>query len=138
MLLIPKKTKFRFVHSTKYEGPVKGNRKVSFGDFGLRAEEGCYISNKSIEAARKVASRFLKKRGLLLWIRIFPHLGKTKKPLEVRMGSGKGSIEDWVAVVKKGTIMFEIQGLDEKTSRVLMRKISSKLPLICKMIGRDN
>lgn len=138
MLLTPKKTKFRFVHSTKYEGKAKGNKDVVFGDFGLMAEEGCYISNRSIEAARKVASRFLKKQGLMLWIRIFPHLGKTKKPLEVRMGSGKGSVESWVAVVKKGTVMFEVQGLDESTSRVLMRKMSSKLPLNCKMVKKNN
>jgi len=91
-MLIPKKTKYRYSHIIKYEGHAKGNQKVSFGDYGLQAQEGAYISNRSIEAGRKVISPFVKKTGKM-WIRVFPHLGKTKKPLEVRMGSGKGSVE---------------------------------------------
>ena len=126
-MLIPKKTKYRYNHSLKYEGKAKGNSQLSYGDFGLQAQEGVYISNKALEAGRKVISPFVKKTGKM-WIRVFPHLGKTKKPLEVRMGSGKGSVEDWVAVVKSGTIVFEIQGLTRSTSYKVLKQASHKLP----------
>ena len=134
-MLIPKKTKYRYNHSWKYEGAAKGNNKISYGDFGLQAEEGAYISNRVIEAGRKVISPFVKKSGKM-WIRIYPHLGKTKKPLEVRMGSGKGSVENWVAVVKMGTIIFEVQGLPKTTSFEILKKASYKFPIKCKVVER--
>lgn len=91
-MLIPKKTKYRYPHRLKYEGYAKGNKEITWGQFGLQAEQGSYITNNQIEAARKVISKFVKKVGKMQ-INIFPHLAKTKKPLEVRMGSGKGSID---------------------------------------------
>jgi len=106
---------------------VKGNSKVNYGDYGLQAQEGAYISNRVIEAARKVISPHVKKTGKM-WIRVFPHLGKTKKPLEVRMGSGKGSVESWVAVVKAGTIIFEVQGLTKEIAYKVLKQASYKLP----------
>jgi len=138
-MLIPKKTKYRFNHSLKYEGKVKGNKEVNYGDFGLQALEGNYISNKVIESGRKVISPYIKLKGKengKMWIRIFPHLGKSKKPLEVRMGSGKGSIENWVAVVKSGTIIFEIKGLSRENSYFILKKASYKLPGKYKIIER--
>jgi len=131
----PKKTKFRYNHSWKYEGLAKGNKEVSFGEFGLQAQEGAYISNKVIEAGRKVISPFVKKNGKI-WIRIFPHLGKTMKPLEVRMGSGKGSVEKWVSVVKAGTVIFEIKGLTKIASYEVLKRASYKFPIKCKVIER--
>src|SRR4051812_3519989 len=109
-MLIPKKTKYRYPHIVKYEGYAKGHKEINWGKFGLQAKEGTYITNNQIEAARKVISRFIKKIGKMR-INIFPHLAKTKKPLEVRMGSGKGSVDSWVAVVKEGTVLFEVSEL---------------------------
>lgn len=136
MLTQPRKTKFRYNHSWKYEGSAKGNKEVNFGDFGLQAQEGAYISNKVIEAGRKVISPFVKKNGKM-WIRIFPHLGKTMKPLEVRMGSGKGSVEKWVSVVKAGTVIFEIQGLTKTSSYEVLKRASYKFPIKCKVIEKN-
>ncbi|CAI2190788.1 6719_t:CDS:2, partial [Funneliformis geosporum] len=110
-----------------YEGHAKGNQEVNFGDYGLQAQEGTYISNRAIEAGRKVISPFVKKTGKM-WIRVFPQLGKTKKPLEVRMGSGKGSVESWVAVVKAGTVIFEVQGLPKDVAYKVLAQVSYKLP----------
>ena len=100
-MLMPKRTKYRRPHRVSYEGRTKGGDKVSFGEFGLVATEGAWITSRQIEAARIAINRYMN-RGGKVWIRIFPHLAKTKKPLEVRMGSGKGSPEEWVAVVKTG------------------------------------
>ena len=130
-MLIPKKTKYRYNHSWKYEGHTKGNATLNYGDYGLQAQEGTYISNRALEAGRKVISPFIKKGGKIsgkMWIRVFPHLGKTKKPLEVRMGSGKGSVENWVAVVRAGTIIFEIKGLPKDISHKVLEQVSHKLP----------
>ena len=126
-MLIPKKTKYRYNHYPKYEGPAKGNQEVSFGNYGLQAQKGTYISSRAIEAGRKVISPSVKRTGKM-WIRIFPHWGKTKKPLEVRMGSGKGSIESWEAVVKAGTIIFEVQGLPKDIAYKVLKKAGDKLP----------
>ncbi|WNE39970.1 MAG: 50S ribosomal protein L16 [Mycoplasmataceae bacterium] len=134
-MLIPKKTKYRYSHIVKYEGHAKGNSEVNYGEYGLQAQEGAYISNRVIEAGRKVISPFVKKTGKM-WIRVFPHLGKTKKPLEVRMGSGKGSVDSWVAVVKAGTILFEIQGLPKNASHEVLKKASYKLPIRCKVVEK--
>ena len=134
-MLQPKRTKFRRPHSTKYEGKSKAGNEVSFGEFGLVAESGNYVSNRQIEAARIAMTRYMK-RGGQVWIRIFPHLARTKKPLEVRMGSGKGAPEGWVAVVKPGRVMFEIGGVSEEIAREAFRLASHKLPVKCKFVRK--
>ena len=134
-MLMPKRTKYRRPHRVKYEGKAKGGTEVSFGEYGLQAQEGAWITSRQIEAARIAINRYMK-RGGKVWIRIFPHLAKTKKPLEVRMGSGKGSPEEWVAVVKTGRVMFEVAGVEEEVAREALRLASHKLPVKCKIIGR--
>ena len=134
-LRLSKRTKYRRPHRVSYEGRTKGGDKVSFGEFGLVATEGAWITSRQIEAARIAINRYMN-RGGKVWIRIFPHLAKTKKPLEVRMGSGKGSPEEWVAVVKTGRVLFEVAGLDEATLREALRLASHKLPIKCKIIGK--
>jgi len=134
-MLMPKRTKYRRPHRIKYEGKAKGGKKVDFGEWGLQAQEGAWITSRQIEAARIAITRSLN-RGGKVWIRIFPHLAKTKKPLEVRMGSGKGAPEEWVAVVKKGRVMFEVGGVSEEAAREALRLASHKLPITCKIVGR--
>lgn len=134
-MLQPKRVKFRRPQRLSFEGHAKGGTEVAFGEFGLQALTGAYISNRQIEAARIVLSRYTKKEGTVV-IRIFPHHAKTKKPAEVRMGSGKGAPEDWVAVVKKGCVMFEMQGLPENVAREALRQAAYKLPNRCRVIGR--
>ncbi len=134
-MLQPKRVKFRRPHIISYEGHAKGGKEVSFGEFGLVALEGTYITARQIEAARIVMSRYTK-RGGQVWIRIFPHLAKTKKPAEVRMGSGKGSPEEWVAVVREGCVMFEIGGVAEDAMREALRLAAYKLPIKCKVIKK--
>ena len=134
-MLQPNRVKYRRPHIIKYEGKAKGGKEVSFGEFGLQALEGAWITTRQIEAARVVLARYTK-RGGQIWIRIFPHLAKTKKPAEVRMGSGKGSPEDWVAVVQKGRVMFEIGGVDAEVAREALRLAAYKLPIKCKVVGK--
>ncbi|AOX43555.1 50S ribosomal protein L16 [Spiroplasma sp. NBRC 100390] len=134
-MLVPKRTKYRRPHRIKYEGKAKGNTKVDFGEFGLQSLDGAWITNRQIEAARIAMTRYMKRWGKV-WIRIFPHMAKTKKPLEVRMGSGKGSPEEWVAVVKTGTVMFEVAGVSEETAREALRLAMHKLPVRCKIIKK--
>jgi len=135
-ILIPKKTKYRFPHRTSYEGKAKGNKKLVWGQYGLQAQEGAWIKNNQIEAVRKVIVRFIRKEGKMR-INIFPHLSRTKKPLEVRMGSGKGSIDNWVAVVKAGTIMFELSELRKEIAYQALDAASYKLPIKCKIIDKN-
>jgi len=134
-MLIPKKTKYRYPHSLKYEGLAKGNKKVSWGQFGLQVQQGSYITNNQIEAARKAISKFVKKIGKMR-INIFPHLAKTKKPLEVRMGSGKGSVDSWVAVVKQGTVVFEVSELSKDIAYQALTAAGHKLPVKCKVVEK--
>lgn len=134
-MLMPKRTKYRRPHSLSYEGLSKGGNEVSFGEFGLQAQEGAYITNRQIESARVSLSRFTKRNGQV-WIRIFPHLAKTKKPAEVRMGSGKGNPESWVAVVKKNKILFEVGGINEADAREALRRAAYKLPIKCKVVSK--
>ena len=122
-MLQPKRVKYRRPHGIKYEGLSKAGNEVSFGEFGLQAVSGNWITARQIEAARIVLTRYTKRQGQV-WIRIFPHLAKTKKPAEVRMGSGKGSPESWVAVVKTGRVMFEIGGVSEDIAREALRLAS--------------
>ncbi len=135
-MLLPKRTKYRRPHRVKYEGKAKGGTKVNFGEYGLQAQEGAWITNRQIESARIAMTRYMK-RGGKVWINIFPHLSLTKKPLEVRMGSGKGSPDSWVAVVKEGRIMFEVAGVSEEVAREALRLASHKLPVKCKFVVKE-
>ena len=134
---MPKRTKYRKPHRLTYDGHAKGNTKVSFGEYGLMAKEGAWITARQIEAARIAISRQLK-RGGKLWINIFPHLALTKKPLETRQGKGKGNVEEWVAVVKKGKIMFELADITEEQAREAFRLASHKLPIQCKFVKKGD
>lgn len=127
-MLIPKRTKYRKPHRLTYDGHAKGNTELHFGEYGLMAKEGAYVSAKQIEAARIAMTRYMK-RGGNVWIRIFPHMARTKKPLEVRMGSGKGAPEGWVAVVQPGRVMFEVGGVSEEVAREALRLAAHKLPV---------
>ena len=136
-MLTPKRTKYRRPHRVSYEGKAKGGNKVSFGDYGLMSMQGAWITNRQIEAARVAMTRFMKRQGQV-WIRIFPHMAKTAKPLEVRMGSGKGSPDGFVAVVKEGTVMFEIAGVSEEIAREALRLAQHKLPVKTKFVRRES
>ena len=136
-MLIPSRVKHRRVHRLKYEGRSKGNRELSFGDFGLVALEGAWITNNQIEAARIAMTRYMK-RGGKVFINIFPHMPLTKKQIGTRQGKGKGNVEEWVAVVKKGKIMFEIADVDEATAREALRLASAKLPIKTKFVKKEN
>ena len=114
-MLMPNRTKYRRPHRVSHEGRAKAGREVVFGEYGLVAESGAYVSNRQIESARIAITRYMK-RGGQVWIKIFPHLAITKKPLEVRMGSGKGAPEGWVAVVQPGRILFEVGGVSEENA----------------------
>lgn len=132
---MPKRTKYRRPHRLSYEGKSKAGTEIAFGEYGLVAMTGAYISNNQIEAARVAMTRYMN-RGGQVWIKIFPQLAITKKPLEVRMGSGKGAPEGWVAVVQRGRVMFEIAGVDEATAREAFRLAANKLPVKCKFIKK--
>ncbi len=134
---MPKRTKYRKPHRLTYDGHARGNTSLHFGDYGLMAKEGNYISARQIEAARIAMTRFMK-RGGKVYINIFPHLARTKKPLETRQGKGKGSVEEWVAVVKEGKIMFEISGVTEDIAREALRLAAHKLPIKCKFVKKDD
>lgn len=135
-MLEPKRTKYRKPHKISFEGKSKGNNYLAFGEYGLLALSGAWISNRQIEAARVAISKNLGKVGKM-WIRVFPHLSLTKKPLEVRMGSGKGAPEKWVAVIKKGTILFEIANIPEKIAKKALKNAGSKLSVSWKIISKE-
>ena len=135
-MLMPKRTKHRKTFRLPYEGKSKGNTELHFGSYGLMAKEGAWITANQIEAARIAMTRYMKRAGKV-WINIFPNLSLTKKPLETRQGKGKGNPEVWVAVVKEGKIMFEIDGVDEATAREALRLASHKLPIKCKFVKKE-
>ena len=135
-MLMPKRTKHRKTFRLPYEGKSKGNTELHFGSYGLMAKEGAWITANKIEAARIAMTRYMK-RGGKVWINIFPNLSLTKKPLETRQGKGKGNPEVWVAVVKEGKIMFEIDGVDEATAREALSLASHKLPINCKFVKKE-
>ena len=137
MALIPARTKYRRVHRLPYDGHAKGNTTLSFGDYGLVAKDGAWINANQIEAARVAMTRYMK-RGGKVWINIFPHMPRTAKPIGVRQEKGKGAVEEWVAVVKEGKIMFEIAGVDEATAREAFRLASHKLPVRTKFIKKED
>jgi len=125
-MLMPNRTKYRRPHRLSYEGRAKAGRSVSFGEYGLVAMEGAYVSSAQLEAARVAMTRYMN-RGGKVWIKVFPQLARTKKPLEVRMGSGKGAPDHWVAEVQKGRILFEIAGVSEEIAREALRHGANKL-----------
>ena len=136
-MMQPKRLKYRKPHRTRYDGKAKGNKYVAFGEYGLMAREGAWINANQIEAARVAMTRYMK-RGGKVWINIFPHMPRTAKPIGVRQGKGKGAVEEWVAVVKEGKIMFEIAGVDEATAREAFRLASHKLPVRTKFIKKED
>lgn len=136
-MLMPKRTKYRRPHRVSYEGKAKGGKEVTFGEYGLQSLSGAWINSRQIEAARIAMTRYMRRDGKV-WIKIFPHNIKTKKPLEVRMGSGKGAPDGYYAVVKEGTIMFEIAGVSEETAREALRLASHKLPVRTKFVKRES
>src|SRR5947207_8644467 len=136
-MLMPKKVKFRKQQRGRMRGKAWRGSDVSFGDYGLKALEPAWITNRQIEAARVAMTRRIK-RGGKVWINVFPHLPVTKKPAETRMGSGKGSPETWVAVVKPGKVMFELAGVPEPLAREAMRLAGHKLPVKAKFVMRED
>lgn len=136
-MLMPKRVKYRKTHRPSIKGKAKGGTEIAFGEFGLQALEAAWITSRQIEAARVAMTRFVK-RGGKVWIKIFPDQPITQKPAETRMGSGKGSPEYWVAVVKPGRILFEMAGVDEATAKDAMRLAAHKLPIKTKFVTRKD
>ena len=135
-MLLPKRVKHRRVHRGRMKGVATKGNTITYGSFGLVAQECGWITSNQIEAARIAMTRYIK-RGGKVYIKIFPHKSVTKKPAEVRMGSGKGSPEYWVAVVKPGRVMFELDGVPEEKAREAMRLASHKLPVKCKFMVKE-
>lgn len=135
-MMSPKKTKYRKAHKGRIKGSAKGGFSLNFGEYGLKAMQPERVTARQIEAARRAISRYVKRVGRM-WIRVFPDLPVSKKPAEVRMGSGKGSIEYWCCRVAPGRIMFEIDGVDEKTAREAFSRAGAKLPIKTKFVSRQ-
>src|SRR5438034_7541866 len=135
-MLLPRKTKFRKVHRGRRRGTAKGQTTVQFGDFGLKATEQAWITNRQIEAARIAMTRKIK-RGGKVWINVFPDKPVTQKPAETRMGKGKGSPEHWVAVIKPGRVMFELAGIPEPLALEALRLAGTKLAVKTKVVKRE-
>ena len=135
-MLLPKRVKYRRVQRGRLKGKATRGNKVTYGDYGLVALEPAWITSNQIEAARVAMTRYIK-RGGQVWIKIFPDTPITEKPAETRMGSGKGSPEYWVAVVKPGRVMFEIAGVDRELAAEAMRLASNKLPIKCKFVTKE-
>lgn len=135
-MLMPKRTKYRKSHRRPYDGRAKGNTELHFGDYGLVACEGAWVTAQQIEAARIAMNRYMK-RGGKVWINIFPDMPLTKKALGVRQGKGKGSVEGYVAVVKKGKIMFEVGEVTEDIAKEALRLASHKLQIKCKFVKKE-
>lgn len=136
MVLLPKKTKYRKVRKGKNDGVATRGNYIAFGDYGLQAQENERITGRQIEASRQAMTRYIQ-RGGKIWIRIFPQIPVTRKPQDVKMGSGKGNPEFFVAKVKAGTILFEMKGVDESIAREAMRLAAHKLPIKTKFIARE-
>jgi len=134
-MLTPKRVKWRRVHRGRMKGRAMVGNSLNSGDFGLQALEPCWMTNRQIEAARIALTRHIK-RGGKVWIKVFPDKSVTKKPAEVRMGSGKGNPEFWVAVVRPGRVLFEISGVPDNVAREALKLASAKLPISTKIISR--
>ncbi|MDD7350736.1 MAG: 50S ribosomal protein L16 [Clostridia bacterium] len=135
-MLMPKRVKRRRVHRGRLKGNANKGNVIAYGEYGLVALEPSWVTSNQIEAARIAMTRYIK-RGGQVWINIFPHKPVTKKPAETRMGSGKGSVEYWVAVVKPGRVMFEMAGVSEEVAKEALRLASHKLPVKCKIVKKD-
>ena len=135
-MLLPKRVKYRRVHRGRMKGKASRGNFVAYGDYGIQALEPAWITSNQIESARIAMTRYIK-RGGQVWIKIFPDKPITEKPAETRMGSGKGSPEYWVAVVKPGRVLFEIKGVAEETAREAMRLAMHKLPIKCKFVTKE-
>ncbi|QQY79407.1 LSU ribosomal protein L16P [Keratinibaculum paraultunense] len=136
-MLMPKRVKYRRVHRGRMKGNATRGNKIIYGEYGLQALEPAWITSNQIEAARRAMTRYVK-RGGNIWVKIFPDKPVTEKPAETRMGSGKGSPEYWVAVVKPGRILFEMGGVSEEVAREAMRLAAHKLPIKTKFVARDD
>ena len=136
-MLMPKRTKYRKVHRGRRSGKAKGGTRVNFGEYGLQALESGWITARQIESARIAITRAIR-RGGKVWINVFPDKPGTKKPAETRMGSGKGSPEYWVAVVKPGRVMFGLAGVPEELAREAMRRAGHKLPVKTRFVTRED
>ena len=136
-MLQPKRTKFRKAHKGRIHGLAKGGFTLSFGGFGLKALEPERVTARQIEAARRAITRAMKRQGRV-WIRIFPDVPVSTKPAEVRMGSGKGSVEWWIANIKPGRVMFEVAGVEEEVAREALRLAMHKLPMKCRILSRES
>ncbi|MCR8613251.1 MAG: 50S ribosomal protein L16 [Mycoplasma sp.] len=134
-MLQPKRTKYRRIHRIKHDTVAKRGKEVVFGEFGLKALTSAWVTNRQIESARIAITRKMGREGQV-WIKIFPHMSKTAKPIGVRMGSGKGSPDSWVAVVRKEVIMFEVAGVPEEIAREALRLGMHKLPVQAKIVKR--
>ena len=132
-MLMPKRVKYRRVHRGRLKGKAMRGNTITYGDYGLVALEGAWITSNQIEAARIAMTRYIR-RGGQVWIKVFPDKPITEKPAETRMGSGKGSVDHWVAVVKPGRVMFEMNGVAEEVAREAMRLAMHKLPIKCKFV----
>ena len=135
-MLQPKRTKFRKVHTGRNRGLAQSGNKVSFGSYGLKATDRGRMTARQIEAGRRAMTRHVKRQGKI-WIRVFPDKPITKKPLEVRMGKGKGNVEYWVALVQPGKVMFEMAGVEEELAREAFKLASAKLPIKTHFISKD-
>jgi large subunit ribosomal protein L16 len=135
MAMMPARVKYRKMQRGARRGIASRGNAVAFGEYGLQALERCWMDTKQIEAARVAITRFMKRRGKV-WIRIFPDKSFTKKPLEVRMGTGKGGVESWVAVIRPANVLFEVDGVTEAVAREGMRLAAAKLPIRTKFISR--
>mgnify|MGYP000079454907 CR=1 FL=1 len=136
-MLLPKRTKFRKQQKGRVKGLATRGAQIEFGDFGLKSMEPKWITGRQIEAARIALNRFMKREGKV-WIRIFPDKPVTKKPAEVRMGKGKGAPEYWVAVIKPGTIIFEVEGVPQEVAKEAMRLAAQKLPVTTRFVVKPN
>jgi large subunit ribosomal protein L16 len=135
MAMMPARVKYRKMQRGARRGIASRGNAVAFGEYGLQALERCWMDTKQIEAARVALTRFMKRRGKV-WIRIFPDKSYTKKPLEVRMGTGKGGVESWVAVIRPANVLFEVDGVTEAVAREGMRLAAAKLPIRTKFMSR--
>ncbi|MDH3674809.1 MAG: 50S ribosomal protein L16 [Anaerolineae bacterium] len=135
-MLMPKRVKYRKQMRGRLKGKASRGSDVVFGEFGLQATEGCWMTSRQIEAARRAIVRYVR-RGGKLWIRVFPDKPVTAKPAETRMGSGKGSVDHWVAVIKPGRVLFEIAGVPEDAAKEAMRLASHKLPIKTQFVRRS-
>jgi len=136
-MLQPKRVKYRNMHRGRRKGMAVAGSTINFGEFGLKSTQAAWLTSRQIEAARRAMTRYVR-RGGKLWIRIFPDKSVTARAAETRMGSGKGPVDHWVAVVKPGRVLFEISGVPEQTARAALRLASSKLPVNTKVVSRQN